>query len=44
MQKDLIALMHSPKIAYVSGGNLSAVLKTQDYIRVIREFLTETFA
>ena len=44
MQKDLIALMHDPKIAYVSGGHLSTVLKTQDYVRVIREFLTETFA
>ena len=43
MQKDLIALMHDPKIAYVSG-HLSTVLKTQDYVRVIREFLTETFA
>ena len=41
MQKDLIALMHDPKIAY---GHLSTVLKTQDYVRVIREFLTETFA
>ena len=28
MQKDLIALMHDPKIAYVSGGHLSTVLKT----------------
>ena len=44
MQKDLIALMHDPKIAYVSGGHLSTVLKTQDNVRVIREFLTETFA
>ena len=44
MQKDLIALMHDPKIAYVSGGHLSTVLKTQDYVRVILEFLTETFA
>ena len=44
MQKELITLMHDPKIAYVSGGHLSTVLKTQDYVRVIREFLTETFA
>ena len=39
MQKDLIALMHRPKVAYVSGGHLSTVLKTEDYVRTIREFL-----
>ena len=44
MQKDLIALMHDPKIAYVSGGHLSTVLKPQAYVRVIRKFLAETFA
>ena len=44
MQKDLIALMHDPKITYVSSGHLSTVLKTEDYIRTIREFLAETFA
>lgn len=44
MQKDLIALMHDPKITYVSGGHLSTVLKPQEYVRVIREFLAETFA
>lgn len=38
MQKDLIALMHDPKIAYVSGGHLSTVLKTQDY-----HYLRHTF-
>ena len=32
MQQDLIRLMHDPKIAYVSGGHLSTVLKTEDYI------------
>lgn len=40
MQKDLIELMHDPQIAYVSGGHLSTVLKTDGYIRVIREFLS----
>ncbi len=39
MQQDLIKLMHEPKIAYVSGGHLSTVLKADDYIRTIREFL-----
>lgn len=39
MQQDLIWLMHEPKIAYVSGGHLSTVLKTEDYIRTIRSFL-----
>ena len=39
MQKALIALMHRPKVTYVSGGHLSTVLKTEDYVRTIREFL-----
>ena len=39
MQQDLIKLMHKPKISYVSGGHLSTVLKADDYIRTIREFL-----
>ena len=39
MQEDLIRLMHKPKISYVSGGHLSTVLKADEYIRVIREFL-----
>ena len=43
MQQDLIRLMHEPQIAYVSGGHLSTVLKTEDHIRTIREFLDCTF-
>lgn len=39
MQKDLIKLMHEPQISYVSGSHLSSVLKADDYIRTIREFL-----
>ena len=39
MQADLIQLMHDPQIAYVSGGHLSTVLKAENYIRTIREFL-----
>ena len=39
MQHDLIRLMHQPKIAYVSGGHLSTVLKTEDYLRTIHAFL-----
>ena len=39
MQQDLIALMHNPEIRYVSGGHLSTVLKTGEYIRTIRDFL-----
>ena len=38
MQKDLISLMHDPQISYVSGGHLSTVLKTDGYIKTIREF------
>ena len=39
MQEDLIKLMHGPRIVYVSGGHLSTVLKAENYIRVIRDFL-----
>lgn len=39
MQKDLIRLMHGPQISCVSGGHLSMLLKAEDYIRAIREFL-----
>ena len=41
MQTDLIKLMHHPQIAYVSGGHLSTVLKTEDYIRTIRAFVSQ---
>ncbi len=41
MQEDLIKLMHNPKISYVSGGHLSTVLKTGDYIRTIQDFLSQ---
>lgn len=42
MQKDLIELMHEPRIAYVSGGHLSTVLKADEdeYIKAIRDFLS----
>ena len=39
MQRELIALMHEPEIAYVSGGHLSTVLKTGEYIKTILGFL-----
>ena len=39
MQEDLIHLMHNPKIKYVSGGHLSTILKAEDYIQAIRDFL-----
>lgn len=39
MQEDLIRLMHDSKIAYVSGGHLSTILKSEDYVRTIRDFL-----
>lgn len=39
MQQDLIRLMREPKISYVSGGHLSTVLKAEDYVRTIRDFL-----
>ena len=41
MQEDLIKLMYNPKISYVSGGHLSTVLKTVDYIRTIQDFLSQ---
>ena len=41
MQQDLIRLMWEPEIAYVSGGHLSTVLKTEEYLRVIRAFLAK---
>ena len=39
IQKDLIALMHDPEIQYVSGGHLSTILRADDYVKTIREFL-----
>lgn len=39
MQEDLIRLMHDSKITYVSGGHLSTILKSEDYVRTIRDFL-----
>ena len=39
MQENLIRLMHDPKITYVSGGHLSTILKSEDYVRTIRDFL-----
>ena len=39
MQEELIRLMNDPQITYVSGGHLSTVLKAEDYIRAIRDFL-----
>ena len=39
MQKDLIALMYDPEIQYVSGGHLSTILRSDDYVKTIREFL-----
>lgn len=29
MQRDLIRLMHEPRIAYVSGGHLTTVLQAE---------------
>lgn len=43
MQQDLINLMHDPEIKYVSGGHLSTILKADDYIQVIKEFLKKNF-
>ena len=40
MQADLIKLMHSPQISYVSGGHLSPVLRADRYIGAIRDFLS----
>ena len=39
MQEDLIRLMHGPKISYVSGGHLSTVLRVDDYVRTILDYL-----
>ena len=39
MQRDLICLMHEPRIAYVSGGHLTTVLQTEKFIETIRAFL-----
>ena len=36
-----IYVTHDPEISYVSGGHLSTVLKTDDYIGVIRGFLNK---
>lgn len=44
MQKDLIQLMHDPKIEYISGGHLETILGADDYIEKIREFLEQLFA
>lgn len=41
MQQDLVRLMHSPKITYISGGLLSTVLSADAFVRAIREFLKE---
>ena len=41
MQKDLINLMHDPKISYVSGGHLGTVLKAEAYVKTIEAFLAE---
>ena len=43
MQEDLIRLMHGPKIAYVSGGHLSTVLKAERYIETIQDFLSSAW-
>lgn len=39
MQRDLIRLMHEPRIAYVSGGHLTTVLQAEQFIETIRAFL-----
>ena len=39
MQEDLIRLMHRPRISCVSGGHLSTVLRVDDYVRTILDFL-----
>lgn len=39
MQRDLIRLMHEPRIAYVSGGHLTTVLQAEEFIETIRAFL-----
>ena len=39
MQRDLIRLMHEPRIAYVSAGHLTTVLQAEKFIETIRAFL-----
>ena len=39
MQRDLIRLMHEPRITYVSGGHLTTVLQAEKFIETIRAFL-----
>lgn len=39
MQENLKNLMHEPKTAYVTGGHLSTITKSDAYIKTIREFL-----
>ena len=41
LQKNLIDLMHEPKLKYISGGHLSTVFRAEEYIQEIRHFLTE---
>ena len=41
MQQDIVRLMHSPKITYISGGHLSTVLRADAFVRAIQEFLKE---
>lgn len=31
--------MHNPEIKYVTGGHLSTILKADEYVQNIREFL-----
>ena len=31
--------LYDPAIQYVSGGHLSTILKADDYVKVIRDFL-----
>ena len=39
MQKDLEALMHHPETVCIKGGHLSTVLRAEEYIRVLKDFL-----
>jgi len=41
LQKNLIALMHEPEIKYISGGHLSTVCQSEEYLQEIRMFLSE---
>lgn len=43
MQKDLVSLMHDPKIIYISVGHLSTALKADAYVKEIREFLRKFY-